>query len=212
MVNNFLIVLFKNKVKRKIINKFITLKRAEKFYGNLVDKSNEVIFEKVFENGVKCDYDIAILDQNKTTEVKYYRDEIGRQIKLELDDDKYTIYKIQKYKIEELILDFKTKNKITTQQLIRRYLSGSGIKMISKLNNKIVVQNDDVYNLFTLKTDEDSNRFVDCLSEYFRKNKRTDCIIVKDTSTIQRKYLYNILVEQGFPKRYLTRLSTTHPK
>jgi hypothetical protein len=212
MVDNFLVVLFKNKIKRKIINKFITRNKAEKFYKKLIDESENVIFEKKYENGVKCSYEIALLDQNKTDEVKYYRDEIGRQIKLELEDDKYSISKIDKYRVEELILDFKTKKKITTQQLIKKYLNGSGIKMISKLNNKIVIQNDSEYNLFTLKTVEDSDRFMDCLSKHFRKIKKGDCIMVKDVSTVHRKYLYTILVEQGFPKRYLTRLATTHPK
>jgi hypothetical protein len=36
-------------------------------------------------------------------------------------------------------------------------------------------------------------------------------MFVKDYSTSQRKYLYNLLEENGFPKHYLIRHSTTHP-
>ena len=120
MKDNYLVVLFKNKLKRKIINKFITIKKAEKFYNNLINESNEVIFDKRYENGVLLDYEIALLDKNKNKPVEYYRDEFGRQIKLELEDEEYSIYKIQKYKIEELILDYKTKKKITTKELIKK--------------------------------------------------------------------------------------------
>ena len=85
-------------------------------------------------------------------------------------------------------------------------------KLISKLNNKIVVQNDDNVLIFTLKNDSDSERFIDTMSNYFIENKKTDCILVKDTSIIQRKYLYDLLTQKGFPKNYLFRHSTTHPK
>ena len=58
----------------------------------------------------------------------------------------------------------------------------------------------------------DSENFIDSVSEHFRSIGRFDCIFIKDISTVQRKELYEILVTKGFPKRYLTRLSTTHLK
>jgi len=211
MNDNFLIVLFKNKVKRKIINKFVTEKRATEFYKKLIEESNKVIFEKVYENGYECSFEIGLLTKNKSTEIKYHKDDLGRQIKIELDDNDYSIVNVQKYKTEELISDYKTKKKIDSYRLIKKYLTGSGIKMISKINNKIVVQNDDEFNLFTLKNDKDCDRFIDNLSNYFLNIGKGDCILVKDVSTAQRKYLYDILVEKGFPRNYLFRHSTTHP-
>lgn len=211
MNDNFLIVLFKNKVKRKIINKFITEKRSTEFFKKLIEESNKVIFEKIYENGYECSFEIGLLTKNKSSEVKYYKDDLGRQIKIELDDDEYSIVKVQKYKTEELISDYKTKKRIDSHYLIKHYLLGPGIKMISKINNKIVVQNDDEFNLFTLKNDKDCDRFIDSLSEHFLKIGKGDCIIVKDVSTAQRKYLYDILVEKGFSRSYLFRHSTTHP-
>ena len=49
------------------------------------------------------------------------------------------------------------------------------------------------------------------LINYFIEQKRSDCIFVKDYSTAQRKYLYNLLIDNGFSKSYLQRQSTTHP-
>jgi hypothetical protein len=118
---------------------------------------------------------------------------------------------VTNYKVEELIQDYQTKSKITINQFIKKYLSDNGLKMLSKINNKIVVQNDDNFNLFTLKNDNDSERFIDSLSELFINEKRNDCIFVKDSSIAQRKYLYDLLVMKGFPKSYLFRHSTTHP-
>ena len=83
------------------------------------------------------------------------------------------------------------------------------IYMISKLNNKFIIQDDDEYNLFSLKNEEDSDRFLDLLqtTDIFKKS-----LVVKDISTAQRKYLYNILVESGYNKRFLYTNYTTYPK
>jgi hypothetical protein len=212
MEYNYQIVLFKNKVKKKIINKFKTHKKAVEFYNDLLKENDEVIFDKEFENGVKSNYELAVIEKMSGTLLPVFlKDEIGRTIKVNLEDNDYTITKISKYKIDEVFLDYQTKKKINTKQFIRRYLSGDGLKMVSKLNNKVVVQNDDDYKLFTFKNVDDSSRFLDNLSENFMSSKRTDCMFVKDSSTQQRKYLYQILSEKGFPKSYLIRHSTTHP-
>jgi hypothetical protein len=209
---NYLIVLFKNKEKRKIINKFKTLKKTELVFNNLLKESNSIVFEKQFDNGFHSDYEIAIVQNNIDNNTPLYtKDEFGRQLKVELDNTNQKILKISKYKIEESLLDYQTKKKITVTNFIKKYLPKTGFKMISKINNKIVLQNDDNFKLFTLKNDLDSDRFVESVSNYFMEEKRTDCMFVKDTSTVQRKYLYNILVENGFPKSYLFRHSTTHP-
>lgn len=212
MVYNYLIVLFKNKEKRKIINKFQTFKKTETEFNSLLSKNNSIIFEKRFDNGHESNYELAILQKNSDIQNSIFiKDDFGRQIKVELDDDTYTISKVTNYKVEELIQDYQTKSKITINQFIKKYLSDDGLKMLSKINNKIVVQNDDNFNLFTLKNDNDSERFIDSLSELFINEKRNDCIFVKDSSIAQRKYLYDLLVMKGFPKSYLFRHSTTHP-
>ena len=95
------------------------------------------------------------------------------------------------------------------EDFIKKHLTG-GYKMVSKLNNKIIVQEDENFKLFTLKNIYDSDRFIDSLSEVLMKENKGNVLLVKDVSTAQRKYLYNILVEKGFPKPYLFRHSTTH--
>jgi hypothetical protein len=208
---NYLIVLFKNKIKKKIINKFKTSKRANDYYNLLLETSDNVIFDKKYENGFECNYEIAILEKTSGTFLPVFlKDEFGRNIKVNLQDEDYSIKKINPYYIEEFILDISLNKKINSNEFIKLYLDPSGFKLVSKLNNKVVVQNDDKFNLFTLKNDYDSSRFIDTLSELFIEQKRFDSMFVKDYSNAQRKYLYNLLIENGFSKSYLQRQTTTH--
>lgn len=211
MNDNYIIVLFKNKIKKKIINKFKTHKKAFEFYNSLINKSNETKFYKKYENGIESFYDLAILESHSGLKNPLFmKDDFGRQIKVVLDDSEYSITKIERYYPEEFILDYSKKTKLTLSDFIKFNLNDSGYKLVSKLNNKIVVQNEDNFKLFTLKNVEDADRFMDTLSSIFLSDKKSDVLLVKDYSTQQRKYLYDILVKKGYPKNYLLRHSTTH--
>jgi len=208
---DYIIVLFKNKVKKKIIKKFKTLDRAQKFYNNLLSISDEVIFDKQYENGHHCKFELGLLGPKNKNNIMYVKDEFGRQNKIEVEDEDYSMIKINPYNIDEEFIDYSTKDKINTDKFIKKYLKNVGLKMVSKLNNKIIVQLDEKTNLFTFKTESDSSRFIDNLSKKYINEKRMDCIFIKDSSTPQRKYLYDMLSNLGYPKQYLFRQSTTFP-
>ena len=212
MNDTYQVILFKNKVKKKIINKFKTHKKALEYYKLLVKESDEVIYDKVMENGVVSEYELSLVEKSSSSPLSLYmKDDYGRQVKVSLDDSELTMINITRYRIEELFLDYTTNKKIDTRQFIKQYLDPTGFKLISKLNNKIIVQNDDKFNLFTLKTSEESERFINILTNKFNDEGRKDCLLVKDYSTPQRKYLYELLVKMGFEKSYLQRSSTTYP-
>ena len=209
----YFIVLFKNKEKKKIIKKFKTLKRAEKFYQEKLKISSDVLFHKEYVNGVKCLFELGIISDTPLNNDKMFvRDDFGRQIKVEMETSEYEIVKISPFFTEELILEHLSGKKYSFGKFIKKYLNKSGFKLVSKLNNKIIVQNDDSINLFTLKNIYDSERLINVLRDYCLNIKKTDCIFVKDTSTAQRKYIYGLLINKGFSKDYLFRLSTTHLK
>jgi hypothetical protein len=212
-MENYIVVLFKNKTKKKIIKKFITFNRAKLFYDNLIKESQEVIFNVEIEAGKECKYEIGLIEMSgKQLVPVYMTDEFGRSVKVKLDEDGMTLFQIAAYKKEELIYDVKESKKITVQELIKKYLKGDGMKMVSVLNNKVVVQQEEKFHLFTLKNEQESSRFVDCLSFYFFKIKRGDCLFVKDYSSAQRKYLYGILESNGFSKSVLYRKFTSLPQ
>jgi hypothetical protein len=209
---NYLVVLFKNKKRKKIINKFVTFSRAKQYYDKLLKESNEVLFNVEIENGVDVRYELGLIEMSVNQLIPVYMtDEYGRSSKVKLEGEGMTLFKIDYYKKEEMIYDLSKKKKITTQQLIKTYLKGDGLKMISSLNNKIIVQEDEKINLFTLKTESESSRFIDCLSSHFFKIKRGDCLFIKDNSSAQRKYLFNMLESFGIDKKILYRKFTSQP-
>ena len=212
-MSNYLVVLFKNKKKKKIIKKFITLSRAKNYFDGLIEKSNEVIFEVLVENGKECKFELGLisLSVNQSSPV-YMTDEFGRSIKVKLEENGMSILHLKPFRDEDLIYDVRNKKKITTQEFIKRYLKGDGLKMVSVLNNKVILQRDEKIDLFSLKNESECSRFVECLSSYFFKIKRGDCLFIKDCSSPQRKYLYELLESNGFDKKVLYRKFTTYPK
>lgn len=181
------------------------------FFNKLVESSNNVIFAKKWENGSSANFELGLLERSSGLLIPIYMtDEMGRNIKVELDDSDYVISKIQPYNIEEKIFDLQVNKKITINDFITNYLDESSIKMVSSLNNKIVIQYDDNFSLFSTKTNFESHRLIDDLTSYFRKINRSNFIFVKDFDSAQRAYLYSILESKGYDKKMLYRSSTTH--
>ena len=98
---NYFVVLFKNKLKKKIIKKFVTLKKATQFYEKKLAESNDIIFDVIVENGQPSQYEIGIVELSSRQLVPVYMtDEMGRSKKVKLDEDGMTLFKITQYKKE----------------------------------------------------------------------------------------------------------------
>lgn len=213
MTKDYLIVLFKNKERYKIIKNYKTYKNAFSLYNKLVKENDEVVFDVQTENGRTVKYEIALLE--KTSEKLlpvFMTDEIGRNVSIQVDDPNYSMLRISEYKIPEKLHNISTNERVDTNKIIKKYLSTNPLKVVSKLNNKIIIQEDDVFNLFSLKTIDDAERFLNCIERYLINNSKKNCMVVKDSSSEQKKYLYEVLSNQGFNKNMLYRTSTTHPK
>lgn len=209
---DFQIVLFKNKVKRRIIKKYANKAKAEEFFNKMLEKSQKVLFEKKVVGGNPINLQIGLLQKkNNKTNPFYIRDEFGRNQKVDLDDSNYQIIKIENFREPELIFDQQNKKKITVESFIKKYLMGDGLKMISKLNNKMIVQNEELLSIFALKTDDEVHRLFDELFDYFKDIKKYDCMFVRDLDVAQRKYLYDFLTNKGISIDYLYRKETTYP-
>ena len=205
----YLIVLFKNKERKKIIKKFKTLDRAKKFYESKINDDG-IYFDKKVENGKNCNFELALVETDPDEFENYFiKDDLGRQVKVETDDSRYKIIKISNYKIEDFIYDIQKNKRLNFITFIRNYIPREGIKLVSKLNNKVVIQNDENFFLFSLKSEDESKRFLTVLEDYMLSNNRMDCIIVSDDSNRQKKYLYELLNSKGISKSMLYKKSTT---
>jgi len=210
---SYLIVLFKNKERKKIIKSFKTYENAKKFYDNQIISNKNIKFNTLFENGKSCSFEIGILEKNSKNFDSYFiKDKLGRQVKVELDDSDYTILSVSEFLTEELLYDIQTSSKISFDHFIKKYLPKDGLKLVSKINNKIVVQNDDKFDCFSLKSVSESGRFLDVLGKFLQDKNRIDCILVPDSSKSQKKYLYDILEKGGIPKSKLYRTYTTYKR
>lgn len=207
---NYLIVLFKNKKRKKIIKSFVRKNKAELFFNKCVDESDRVNFEISVENAKKVTYEISIVSILDDTQMLLFKqDDMGRNVKIEMMDSDYKIIKLQNYNIPEKLFDWKQNKRITFEEFCLKYLDTSGLKNIFTINNKIVVQNDELVDIFSLKNKNESKRFISVLQNYMINKKRADAIFVSDSDTIHRKYLYKLLVDNGFDKKKLYRQSTT---
>lgn len=204
----YLVVLFKNKQKKKIIKKFKTYIRAKKYFDDRT--KNLPVYCKQIENGEVVSFEMGLLEKDSLNfDILYKKDGLGRNVKVDLEDPDYKIIEIRDYNVEELIYDVGRNNKISFDVFIKKFLPKNNIKLISKLNNKVVVQNDEKIDLFSLKSDSDCHRFLEVLRRFLYDEKRTDCLIVFDTSMPQKKYLYSLLESKGISKSALYRKSTT---
>jgi len=205
----YLVVLFKNKEKKRIIKKFKTYERVIKFFNQKINNTN-IIFDKRVENGKSCSFELGILEATSNNfDLYFVKDELGRNIKVELDDPEYKIISMSNYRVEELLFDIGKNKKISFEYFIKTYLPKGSIKLVSKLNHKIVIQDDDKFNLFSLKCDDDCLRFLGILETYLNQKGRIDCIVVSDSSKEQKKYLYDFLESKGISKSILYKRSTT---
>lgn len=212
-MKNYAVVLFKNKSSKKILKDFVTFKRAKLYFNGLLKENNDVLFPMKIENGKEVIYEIALIENSKSKLLPVYlTDELGRNVKVKMEDSDKNIIEISTYKKEEKLFDVNQNKKISVSDLIKKYLRGDGLKMMFSLNNKVIIQNDNDFKIFSLKTEEESNRFLDFLTLYFINIKKKDCLIVKDNSSAQKKYLLNLLSENGFDKKVFYRKSTTHPR
>jgi hypothetical protein len=213
MDDNYLIVLFKNKERYKIIKKYRTYKNSFNFYTLKLKESESVVFDVQTENGRVVNYEIALIEKTSEKLLPIFKtDELGRNLSIELNDPNFGILKIEKYNIPEKIYHIDKKVKLSASKVISTFLKGDSLKLVSKLNNKIIIQDDDRYNIFSLKSISDADRFLDCLERYMIDNDKKNCLIVKDSSIEQKKYLYEVLTNLGYDKQMLYRTSTTHPK
>ena len=211
-MQNYIIVLFKNKQKKKIIKSYQTESTARKKFKSLSDVKN-VLFPIRYENAEKVKYEIGILTDQEMYQLPLFQvDDIGRNEEVFVDSDEYTFIDIKPYEIEEKIFDWQTNLRIDMLSLIKTYCSKRELKNIFTLNNKLVIQVDETFSLFSLKNPEDSHRLLETIEKYFRENNRKDAIFVRDTSTTQRKWLYELLESKGFNKSKLYRQNTTYSK
>lgn len=213
-MNNYNIVLFKNKKSKRIIKSFVTEKKCFIKFKKLIKESDDVEFEVKYENAEESSFELAIITNQDKYQLPLFKlDDLGRNEKVFIENNNdFVIKVIENYKIEEKIFDWQLNKRITFNEFLALYFGNGNIKSVSTLHNKLVIQEDEKFSLFSLKNTEDSNRLLNTLENYMRNNGKNEAILVRDFSTVQRKWIYDVLVKNGFNRKNLYRQSTTFSK
>ena len=202
--------MFKNRKRKKIIKSFVRKNIAELYFKKICEQSDKVKFNVVVENSLDVTYEVGLLCKNIDTQFQLFsQDDIGRNIKVNLEDSDLQIIKIHRYRVPEKLHDWSTNKRITYDEFFKKHFTNKELKNVFTVNNKIIVQKDEQTSVYSLKNIEESKRLLMLLQDEFVSLKRADAIFVKDMDTIQRKYLYEHLEKLGIDKKRLYRQSTT---
>ena len=106
------------------------------------------------------------------------------------------------------IYNHQTQSKVSYCEVIDTYLPTDGFKQVFTINNKLVIQNDNEFKMFSLKTVSDAARLIDLIEFDLLDEIRVDCLFVRDTNTVQRKQLYTLLEGAGYDRAFLRKQYT----
>ena len=202
--------MFKNKKRKKIIKSFVRKNVAELYFKKICEQSDKIKFNVEVENSLDVTYEVGLLCKNIDTQFQLFsQDDIGRNIRVNLEDSDLQIIKIHRYRVPEKLHEWSTNKRITYDEFFKKHFTNKELKNVFTVNNKIIVQRDEQTSVYSLKNIEESKRLLMLLQDEFVSLKRADAIFVKDMDTIQRKYLYDHLEKLGIDKKRLYRQSTT---
>ena len=205
--NKYKIVLFKNGERSKVFLSSNSKKSILNKYNKLIgEKKPKFITEYISRKKVM--FELAIITTETAKESIFVKDELGRNKKITLGESSYNIIKLLPYWREEMIYNHTTKSKISFYDLVDSYLSSNDFKQVFTLNNKFIIQKDEIFNVFSLKTVADSTRLLRIIELEFLNSGRYDCLFVSDTNTVQRKQLYDLLVGEGYSREFLRKQFT----
>lgn len=203
----YFIVLFCNKKRIKTLYKCMTKNTVyEHWHEYKTQRKPPFIKLQGGKRKQEQKYELGLIfPNNKWAKPTYMKDELGRNIEVEMNDKRYRIKEIIPYWREELIYDFQAKKRIHYYQMIEIILQVDDIAQIFTLNNKLFLQVENDVRLFGNKNIADANRLFDIVREDLIKKKRGNFIFVKDITTHQRVQLYKLLESKGFKRSELVR-------
>jgi hypothetical protein len=205
--NKYKIILFKNGKRVKCFFSSNSYKSITKKYKDIISKKKpKFIIEYLARQPVR--FEVGLVTTEPVKEEVYIKDEIGRTKEVVMGESAYNIIKLLPYWREEFIYDHSTKKKISYINLLNTYLNSKDFKQVFTLNNKLIIQCDDIVNIFSLKTVSDSSRLIDIIEFELLDAGRLDCLLVRDTNTVQRKQLYNLLEGMGYNRAFLRKQYT----
>jgi hypothetical protein len=202
MLKKYKIILIKNSVPKKtLFTSNVKRTTQHKFHRFLNLK--KPLFTRKYVKRKFCQFELAIFSKENLNQKIYRKDSLGRSIEVSIPVDNYYLMELTPYWVEELIYDHMKKSRVSVDYVMKTYLPNKDFKQVFTLNNKLIIQTDNDFKIFSLKNVSDCSRLLNVIKQIFIDGGRTDCLFVPDSSTVQRKQLYKLLEDYGFNRKFL---------
>ena len=202
MLKKYKIILIKNSLPRKTLFtsnvKRTTFNKFHKF-----TNTKKPLFIRKYVKRKFCKFEIAIFSKEPNDRRIYRKDSFGRSVEVSIPLPNYHLIELLPYWVEELVYDHNEKSRVPLDYVIKNHLPKKDFKQVFTLNNKLIIQNDSEFKVFSLKNVSDCSRLLEIIKDVFVDSGRTDCLFVPDSSTAQRKQLYDLLEVYGLSRKFL---------
>lgn len=196
-------------------------KKAFVKYRELISENKNIIFPKKYINlnGIKeAKHEIYIVKETEEGDnFRVIRDEIGRTSIEEPFMDKWTILNANEYNLEEKFWMYGNDSKserVTIHEIIKPLIRGIMDRKLTKkiivVYNKLVIYNDDEFEMVICKCKKDAQRLHHVLRASCNKNKYSNLIFMGTATTdFMISKMYDLIQERtGWPMLKIYRKNT----
>lgn len=215
------VVLLCNGEYKKTLHRARTLETIFMRYHKLKDENN-VLFPKRFVNSNKIipvKYEIAVTKPSEDGDnFRILRDEYGKLYTEEPLGD-WTVLASQDYEIEETFmiygLGYKNGERPSIREIVKRLMvnahSKKNVKQIIVVYNKLLIYNEDQFDMVLCKNTEEAQRLHHTLAKIARKQKIKSLLFMGTATKANIGRLYDVIHEEtGWPYPKIRRQSTLH--
>lgn len=212
------IIITQNGKKKKIIHKSNDLKFIKRKYFTIKDK-NKVLFSKKTNSYLKTKsvkYELILMKKWEETDLSFIdRDKLGRTFEVGDVNKKWSILHKNEYHYEETFTVFGYKKRFNTMEIIKNIVLkkqvSSMIKQINYLYNKLLIHQDNDFDIILCKCPVDAKRLYTLIEKFCNANKINNILFTDSVGDLNRTQVYKMIVEKtGWSKNKCYR-TTTRP-
>jgi hypothetical protein len=215
------VILLCNGEYKKTLHRARTLETIFMRYHKIKDE-NKILFPKRFVNSNKIipvKYEIAVTKPSEDGDTyRILRDEYGK-LYTENPLGDWTILASQEYDLEETFmiygLGYKNGERPSIREIVKRLMinahSKKNVKQIIVVYNKLLIYNEDQFDMVLCKNMEDAQRLHHTLAKIARKQKIKSLLFMGTATKANIGRLYDVIHEEtgwSYPK--IRRQSTLH--
>jgi len=198
------IIITKNGKHKKLIYQGGDQKHAKKKYFTIKDK-NKVLTPKktnAYKKTKPVVYELLLLKEKEVDDLKFYdKDELGRNIEVNIKSDKWSILHKDEYFYEEKFTVFGYDKRLETKEILKLILlrkhKGILLKQVNYVLNKVLIHQDGDFDIIICKTKSDAKRLYKILEKFYESNDKLKNILFTGLVTERnRTNLYKRIVDK----------------